>query len=209
MNFGESTVCNFGSKSVPAHFISSTYITCNATSSDVVEKAIPFSVSLNGQQNSKDRVDYWYYNWPQVVEVVPNYGPTSGGNRVVLRGNNFLPFDYKEDIDNSNDTFCNFEGIGLVKAYVLNSTKIFCEAPPNYVTPSSIVEVTLNNQEFTDDNVPYFYYKPPLVFDADPREGPTRGGTEVIIFGNKYQTGKNIICKFGSKSVRGTIIDTK
>ena len=97
-----------------------------------------------------------------------------------------MPFNFTEDIDNSNDTFCIFEGIGKVRAYALNSTKVYCVAPPNYVTEKTNIEVTLNNQQYTDDNIPYFYYKPPQVFDADPREGPTRGGTEVIIFGSKF-----------------------
>jgi hypothetical protein len=208
LNFGDNTRCNFGSKSVQAHFISNTFITCMSPFSDVVEKAIPFSVSMNKQQNSKEKIDYWYYNWPQVVELVPNYGPNSGGNRVIIKGNNFMPFNFTEDIDNSNDTFCIFEGIGKVRAYALNSTKVYCEAPPNYVTEKTTVEVTLNNQQYTDDNIPYFYYKPPQVFDADPREGPTRGGTEVVIFGAKFQQGKNITCKFGAKTTRGVFIDS-
>jgi hypothetical protein len=186
LNFDENTRCNFGSKSVPAHFISSTFMTCMSPFSDVVEKAIPFSISLNKQQASKDKFEFWYYNWPQVTELVPNYGPNSGGNRVILRGNNFMPFNLTEDIDNSNDTFCIFEGIGKVRAYPINSTKIYCEAPPNYITESTFVEVTLNNQQYTDDNVAYYYYKPPQVFDADPREGPISGGTEVLVFGSKF-----------------------
>lgn len=47
LNFDENTRCNFGSKSVPAHYISSTFMTCMSPFSDVVEKGIPFSVSLN------------------------------------------------------------------------------------------------------------------------------------------------------------------
>lgn len=55
-----------------------------------------------------------------------------------------MPF-IGEDIDNTNDTFCEFEGIGKVKAYPINSTKMYCEAPPNYVLEKTFVEVTLNN----------------------------------------------------------------
>jgi hypothetical protein len=50
---------------------------------------MPFSVSLNGQQQSHDRVDYWYYNNPQVTVVDPSIGPETGGNEIVLRGDNF------------------------------------------------------------------------------------------------------------------------
>jgi hypothetical protein len=49
LNFDENTRCNFGSKSVVAHFINSGYITCISPFSDVVEKPIPFSISLNKQ----------------------------------------------------------------------------------------------------------------------------------------------------------------
>jgi IPT/TIG domain len=63
---------------------------------------------------------------------VPNYGPDSGGNRVLIKGANFMPFNFTDDIDNSNDTFCNFEGIGKVKGYVINSNRMYCDAPASY-----------------------------------------------------------------------------
>ena len=55
-----------------------------------------------------------------------------------------MPF-LEADIDNQNDTFCEFEGLGKVPAVVINSTKLYCEAPPNYVVDQTIIEVTLNN----------------------------------------------------------------
>jgi hypothetical protein len=188
LNFDENTRCNFGSKSVVAHYVNGGYITCIAPFSDVVQKPIPFSISLNKQQNSRDNVDYWYYNWPQISDIVPNYGPDSGGNKILLKGSNFLPF-LGEDINNANDTFCEFEGIGKVKAEIINS--------PNYIQEKTFVELTLNNQQYTDDNAPYYYYRPPQVFDIDPREGPTKGGTVVTVYGNKFKDSKNITCKFG------------
>lgn len=119
-------------------------MTCVSPTSDVVEKPIPFSISLNKQQNSKDDLDFWYYNWPSVSELVPNYGPDSGGNRIIVKGSNFMPFiDTK--INNTNDTFCEFEGIGKVQAVIINSTKVYCEAPPNFILEETRVEITLNN----------------------------------------------------------------
>jgi hypothetical protein len=79
-----------------------------------------------------------------VVDLVPNFGPDTGGNKVLVKGNNFMPF-IDSDIDNQNDTFCIFEGLGKVQATVINSTKLYCEAPPNYVVEQTFVEVTLNN----------------------------------------------------------------
>jgi len=45
---------------------------------------------------------------------VPNYGPDSGGNNILLKGSNFHPFVEHSEIDNRNDTFCTFEQIGKV-----------------------------------------------------------------------------------------------
>jgi hypothetical protein len=49
INFGERTRCAFGTKTVTATFINSNYMICESPFSDVVEKAIPFTVSLNNQ----------------------------------------------------------------------------------------------------------------------------------------------------------------
>ena len=48
--------------------------------------------------------------------------------------------------------------------------------------PSAIVDITLNNKNYTDDEVPYYYYKAPKIIDIAPGEGPTDGGTTVKIF---------------------------
>ena len=80
VDFGEDTSCSFGTRSVRATVHAPNYITCQAPTSDVVQRAMPFSVSLNGQQQSKERVDYWYYNDPQVTVLEPDLGPETGGN---------------------------------------------------------------------------------------------------------------------------------
>jgi hypothetical protein len=165
-------------------------MTCESPRSDVVGKPIPFSVTLNRQQTSKDSINYGFFNWPSVVGLVPNFGPDSGGNKVLIRGQNFNPFMDNEHFNNSNDTFCWFEGVGKSKAFIINSTKAYCEAPPNFVVDETKVELTLNNQQYTDDDVPYFYYRPPQVFDIDPREGPTSGGTEILVMGNRFKDSK-------------------
>jgi hypothetical protein len=49
VEYGDDTMCSFGTKSVPAKVHDSGYITCVASNSDVVQRGMPFSVSLNGQ----------------------------------------------------------------------------------------------------------------------------------------------------------------
>ena len=86
LNFGEKTRCNFGSKSVPAHYFSPTYVECTAPASDTVSLAIPFSITLNLQQTSRESMFYYYYNRPIVSKLMPNYGPATAGNEIEVIG---------------------------------------------------------------------------------------------------------------------------
>ncbi|PCJ22449.1 MAG: hypothetical protein COA94_09100 [Rickettsiales bacterium] len=86
--------------------------------------------------------------------------------------------------------------MALVPATVLNSTKVICHSPASYILRQSIVEITLNNQEYTDNNVVFYYYRPPFVFDIEPREGPTKGNTTVYAIGSNFRNTKDIKCKF-------------
>ena len=123
----------------------------------------------------------------------------------MITGNNFDPFRLYE-INNHNDTFCKFEGLTLMPATVHESTKISCTAPPSYVNRHTTVEVSLNNQQFTDDNQVYSYYKPPYVFDMEPRQGPTQGGTNVTLVGTNFKEGIPFKCKFGPHITEGHFI---
>lgn len=144
---------------------------CNSTRSDVVEKAIPFSVTLNNQQNSHDDIDFWYYNWPGIMEIVPNHGPQSAETTITLKGYDFYPFkEVLDRIDNANDTFCAFVQLGkMTPAIVTNSTRATCVAPKNYVTTYSDVELTLNFIEYTNDTVKFYWYKTPDLYSVEPR----------------------------------------
>lgn len=205
LDFGQFTRCGFGSKSVPAVYVNQNYMYCFSPPSDVVEKGIPFSITLNVQQNSKEKVEFWYYNKPSIQSISPNRGPDDGGNEIMITGNNFDPFRLY-DISNHNDTFCNFEGLSLMPATVHESTKISCNAPPSYVNRYANVEITLNNQQFTDDNLVYTYYKPPYIFDMEPRQGPTKGNTNVTIIGTNFKENTAFRCKFGEIIVDGVYI---
>lgn len=50
---GDDFRCNFGSVSTKAHLKSSTSLWCRAPVTDVVGRAMPFSVTMNGQQNTR------------------------------------------------------------------------------------------------------------------------------------------------------------
>lgn len=79
---------------------------------------------------------------------MPDFGPLKGGSQIILKGNNFMPFDFQKDIDNSNDTFCDFGPLGKKPAKVYSSTEARCVSPPNNVNPPLVnvpLKFTLNN----------------------------------------------------------------
>ena len=46
----------------------------------------------------------------------------------------------------------------------------------------------------------YHYYKPHFLFDSQPRQGPTSGGTNVTVIGSNFTDTGEISCKFGKKN---------
>jgi hypothetical protein len=152
-------------------------------------------------------IDYWYYQDPHVAKLVPNFGPDSGGNRIELQGSNLYPFiDEEKFVDNRNDSFCVFWDLKAKKMPMtyISSTRASCEVPPALEGVSVTgVDVTLNNQNYTDDDVPYYFYKPPKVYNMIPREGPTKGGTDVRIFAPEFKPNKKIVCVFGETRTHG------
>lgn len=108
LDLGDDFRCNFGTKSTKAILGNENHLYCPSPPSDVVQKAQPFSVSLNRQQNSQQDIEYWYYNDPNLQKIDPDFAKLEGGQTITLYGNNFLPFDYQNDINNANDTYCSF-----------------------------------------------------------------------------------------------------
>lgn len=202
LDLGDDFRCNFGTRSTKAYYISPTFIWCRSAISSVVGKAQPFSVSLNRQQNSLQDVEYWYYNDPNIQVLEPNFAPLKGGD-VILKGNNFMPFDYVNDINNANDTFCVFGGLGKKPAKVISSTKAKCHSPANNYNPplvSVILQLTLNNQNVSQ-GLEFVFFNPPGLTDVDPLRGPVTGDTLVQIYGTRFNHARDPICIFGGISV--------
>lgn len=204
LDYGEETTCAFGVKVSMATVINENYMTCVSPDSDVVNRPMPFSASLNGQQFSKDKIDFWYYNDPQVTSVNPELGPEKGGTLLEIRGENFLPFAHQDgEIDMSNSTYCFFVEMGIfTKANVKNTTKATCKTPPMDYYRDVQVELTLNKQDRTDDKNQFHYYKAPFI-DNNPKMGPVRGGTVVYIKGSNFDDTGNITCRFGEPDSLG------
>lgn len=63
--------------------------------------------------------------------------------------------------------------------------------------------------DYTEDEVIFYYYKPPILYDVDPREGPVRGGTNITVSGTGFSKTSTIMCKVGGKEVPGRYINAQ
>jgi len=91
-----------------------------------------------------------------------------------------------------------------LKANITSSTRATVIAPP---CPEgfnqSVIEISLNDQQYSDNNVIYRYYRRPTLYYITPREGPIKGGTVVTAVGQNFRDTKEITCKFGDQKVPG------
>jgi len=206
LNFDQNLRCAFGSREVKAYYVSNNYMICYSPKSAVVQKELPFSISLNNQQNTKQSIDYVYFEFPQVYRLEPNKGPDTGGTVVHIRGQNMDP-THDLVMKNFNDTFCRFGNLSLTNAKVISSTEMICESPPSYEERFVPVEITLNNREWTRDGVLFYYYHPPFIYGINPRIGPVSGNTVVHITGSNFENTGFVMCKFGAIFVKGQYIN--
>jgi len=207
LNYDQNLRCAFGSLEVQAYYVRDDYIICYSPKSEVMYKELPFSISLNNQQNTKQHLYYVYYNQPQVYRLEPNKGPDTGDTVVKIRGQGFNPMVEIPEMNNHNETFCKFGKLSLSKAKVISSTEIECNSPPSYEDRYVPVEISLNNREWTDDNVLFYYYHPPFIYYIYPKIGPVSGGTEVRITGSNFADTGYVMCKFGDKYSKGEYVN--
>jgi hypothetical protein len=152
--------------------------------------------------------------------LIPPKGPWFGGTNITLRGRNFKPF-IDAEIDNTKDRYCMFDfdkntdtkfrfndntpHLVKTKAYIETSTIAYCVSPPMVdEIYTAFVEITLNDQEYTDDERIFTYYLIPKLIDVNPREGPVVGGTRLIAIGENFINQGNVTCKFSKSNSTGS-----
>ncbi|MEE4247351.1 MAG: IPT/TIG domain-containing protein [Kangiellaceae bacterium] len=148
---------------------------------------------------------YYYYPRPSIFTLIPDKGPLSGGNKVLIEGEFLDPFNDKlREVNNHNDTICRFGDVIVPITKFWSDNLIEVEAPPSPVPRTVLLDITLNRadtklnpQDWTDDFVPYTYYAMPYLYDINPRVGPTSGNTTVYAYGTNFNRTEEISCKFG------------
>jgi len=109
-------------------------------------------VTQNIQQSSHSAIDYYYYSVPEISQLVPNSGPTTGGTQVHIKGRQMYPFQ-TSNIDVTNTTWVRF-GEKKVRAQLVNTTHTLVVSPAVLYEGPATVEVS-----YLRDSLSLTYYR--------------------------------------------------
>lgn len=210
-------LCSFGSlRGIRGTFDNLTNtITC-ITPNQTTVGTVSVEVALNGQQYTHDSVKFTYYqpadavtislpgpNVRQCTGICPRSGPTTGGTRVVVSGQNFLE---------TNETKCKFGTIEMPATFLRSSNQIVCLAPrccyddqlSTYIGTKVNFEIALNGQQYTTSgfaNANFQFYLPPTVASISPLLGNFNQEVITTVNGNNVVETNEIKCRFGHDSL--------
>ena len=214
----ENVKCVFGGiESTPATIISATEIKCD--SPDIHLKPyykqtyFNFTVTLNGDDISKsaNTLQFAYYDFHSLSKVTPNFGPVDGGTPIAVSGGHFK----QAGVCNVTARFGSLE----IVSSSYNDTEVLVNTPTVGVPGTSIVQISLNGQQFTDyegpknlggskldeGRVEFYFYGKPLPTGFFPLGGPSTGNSMINIYGAGFgEEGNPVYVRF-SYSANSTV----
>lgn len=134
---GGRIFCKFGQVAVPGSFVSSRQIHCHTPPH--APGLYSIEITQNGQDYTESGHAFRFYHQCNIFSINPVSGPsTMGGTNIQVFGENFV---------NSTSFLCRF-GTVEVPATFVDSTKIYCSAPP--IKEDNLSRLTLSDQKHVD-----------------------------------------------------------
>lgn len=202
-NNRSSLACRFGTAAQPAgHVYATRFLNHSAVLciSPPMLKPGPVALEVSnsgggvGSSFSSSGLTFLYHA-PVVIEGVdPPLGPASGNFSVRIVGGPFL---------RTQDLRCRFGDV-IVRAVYVDGEEMQCFAPPH--SPGQYaLEVSLNDQDYTDQRFPFYYYEDPALSRLTPISGPAvAAGTPVTVYGHGFINTTRLTCRFGATVVPAT-----
>lgn len=197
--------CQFGEKVVRGMWLRENAMVC--VTPPMLEGDYALKVSVNFWDSGSrgdfgsDGLFFSYRRTPRVLSVTPSNGYATTKRRpkvITIGGENFI---------NSTHLGCAFVGGEFIRekevygsATFVSPTEVLCH-PPQTLSASRFVQVSLDGQHFSRDRQRYDVYHTPYVQSVSPLIGPELGGTQVFIHGvNLAVVTQNGSCLFGNIS---------
>ena len=195
-NFIGVTSVKFGTKSATSYVVNSpTQITAKAPGG-VAGTTVDVTVTTAGGTSEKSYSSKYSYGPPTVTELDPAAGPAAGHNEVIITGTGFtavtaVKFGTRNAVDFEVDSPTQITAIA--PAGVAGTT-----VDVRVTTPAGTSAITVLASKYS--------YGAPSVAEVDPDSGPSAGGNEVVITGQRF-TGVTAV-KFGTKNATVFEVDS-
>ncbi len=185
--FTEPATVKIGNETTEVTVVSTTEITAKTASVSSAGK--DEVIVTDGKGVSVSGIDYTYITPPTVTKVEPAEGTTLGGTTVKIKGTGFL----------KGATVAI--GGAATSVVVVGETEITAKTPAH--AAGAVPVVVTEGGVSSGSSVEYTYVTPPSVTKIEPANGPTTGGTEVVITGTGFTTGAKV--KIGSETTEVTV----
>jgi hypothetical protein len=209
-----SLACRFGSRSeqrVPGTFVTASEVRCSNTGQAFAVGNVTLALTMNGRDFHDVSGTFALVSTspsdvptvapaadaPAVSQVVPSFGPTIGGTRVMIGGSEFR-----------TGTACRFgeSGAPVLGEYVTN-TMVACRAPAG-LAGDVMVQVSTDGETFSSGRHVFAYVENGRVTQVTPSAVPLSGRTQVTVVGEHFTASERGACKFGSEVVTGTAVSS-
>lgn len=215
-------VCLLGESPATATIVSPTSLSCqtppgfgNADAS--VHGSVPLTIARRGDdgttvltRSDSTPFNYLYLRDAVLTSVYPRSGPSAGGTRVAL-------LDIRDEVSLVRaaglepDLRCRFgpatDAVVVVSAEYSVEEDIFCIAPPllGAAPTNASVEVSLNGgKDFLVSEAVFAYYENPKIHSVSPSAVSVKGGSIVMLEGEKFPATNGFNCTFGPDATPGT-----
>jgi hypothetical protein len=133
---------------------------------------------------------YTYAQVPKITGLSPKSGPVTGAHTVVIKGTELR-----------TTSAVSFGATAATSFKVISETEVSAVAPAH---EAGIVNVTVTTAGGTSAITTADHYKyTPVIESLSPSEGPTLGGTEVVVTGAGFSTApKGTAFKFGTVAAK-------
>lgn len=127
-----------------------------------------------------------------VTGLTPPNGPLAGGNRIILEGDNFDP-----------GCVVSIGAVDATQCLFLTTRSMSCAVPPGErAGPTNVTATCALGVGFFEGG--YTYFSPVRLDSVSPADGPTEGGTDVVLVGEAFSDG--MLALIGDRQVVGLVI---
>jgi hypothetical protein len=154
----------------------------------------PTSVTVTTPDGTSGPLGYTYVG-PSIISVVPDQGPTAGGQSVTITGSGFAP-GAAVTIGGTPATAVSVNSAG---------TSITATTPPGAAGPADVAVIQVGPDAVLANGYTYVAPGAPTISGIDPTSGPTAGGQTVTITGTGFTSGATTVAFDGTPGTQVTV----